>query len=229
MSTRRIVVSMTENSNVAVAAPTKWMEGWDNIYKKMLEQSDEEIKDYDAPYLIQMLLHALAVSGHTDFSKVKVLELACGDGSGVCYLSKHGCKVEGVEALASAIELARKRIKVLGLEEKASVHLGDIDDWELGYDMYDVIIILQSLQYLFDRTIPRLREILSAIKSGGFFVYSGNILPHFDTDPPIRFITEDELRKELNGWTLHNFGTEEVLLKPNDVRGYVRVIARKPE
>ncbi|MFW9932364.1 MAG: methyltransferase domain-containing protein [Candidatus Thorarchaeota archaeon] len=176
-----------------------------------------------------MLLHALMVSGRTDFSDVKVLELACGDGSGVCYLSKHGCIVEGIEALASAVSVANRRIKLLGLDDKAYVRLGDIDGWDLGVGTYDVIVILQSLQYLFDRAIPRLQEILRAIKPGGFFVYSGNILPHFETDPPIRFITENDLREELDGWTMHNFGTERFLIKPNDLRGYVRVIARKPE
>ncbi len=220
---------MTQDENIPVAAPEKWMEGWDKIYKKLLDQSDDELKDFDAPHMLQMLVHALMISGLTDLSKIHVLELACGDGSGLCYLGKHGCKVEGIEALGSAVSLAQRRVHALGLQDRISVRLGDIDGWDIGHEKFDVIIILQSLQYLFDRTLPRLQEILQAIKPGGFFVYSGNILPHFDTDPPIRFITEDELHQVLNGWTMHNFGTEQMLIKPGDLRGYVKVIARKPE
>ncbi|MFW9932363.1 MAG: hypothetical protein ACFFDR_06875 [Candidatus Thorarchaeota archaeon] len=43
---------MTNSENIPVAAPEKWMSGWDTIYKKMLGQSDEELKEYDSPYMV---------------------------------------------------------------------------------------------------------------------------------------------------------------------------------
>jgi hypothetical protein len=50
-----------------------------------------------------------------------------------------------------------------------------------------------------------------------------------ETDPPIRFITEEELRLELDGWTFFCFGSDEaVVSKPEDVRGYILTVARKP-
>ncbi len=220
---------MTDNENVPVAAPEKWMNGWDKIYKSMLEYPDAELADISAPFMITQLMHAFAVTGTTDLSSIYVLELACGAGDGMCLLAKNGATIEGIEALASAVEVANRRIRFLNLEDKANVRLGNIDGWDIELGKYDAIIILQSLQYLFDRTIPRLREILSAIKPGGFFVYSGNILPHMETDPPIRFITEEELKTEMDGWTFHHFGTFEAIIKPGDIRGYVQLVARKPD
>ena len=218
---------MVDETNITVAAPEKWMNGWNNIYTQMLEMSDEELAEIEAARPIRQLLHALHIT-QTDPKGMKVLELACGDGSAACYLGKKGCIVEGVEALENAVKVAKRKIKILGLEDNVSVRLDDIDGWKIEPESYDIISVIQSLQYLFDRTIPRLREILAGIKSGGFFVYSGNILPHFETDPPIRFITEDELQTELFGWTLHCFGGDETLQKPGDLRGYVWTVARKP-
>ncbi|MHA1908220.1 MAG: class I SAM-dependent methyltransferase [Candidatus Thorarchaeota archaeon] len=219
---------MAEEDDVKVAAPEKWMAGWDNQYKQMLEMSDDELKQLDVSRPVQWFVRALAVA-KIDTKNHHVLELASGDGTVACYLGNLGCKVEGVEALANAVEVANRRIKILDQQDHVSVKLGDMDGWDLGSESYDSIVIIQSLQYLFDRTIPRLREILSAIRPGGFFVYSGNILPHFDTDPPIRFITQEELKSELDGWTFFCFGSDEAIVsKEEDVRGYIWVVARKP-
>lgn len=219
---------MTGKENVKVAAPEKWMAGWDNIYRQMLDADDSELRELEVSRPIRQFAHALAVV-EADLANHHILELASGDASTACYLGRLGCKVEGVEALANAVTVANRRIKVLDLEDKVSVRLGDIDGWELGIESYDSIVIIQSLQYLFDRTIPRLKEILAAIKPGGFFVYSGNILPHFETDPPIRFITRTELLSHLDDWTLHCFGSDESIIKPGDLRGYIWAVARKPE
>lgn len=218
---------MVEDDNAQVAAPEKWMTGWDNIYKQMLSLSDEELKQLEVSRPIRQFAHALAIS-KVDLSTHHILELACGDGSTACYLGRLGCKVEGIEALASAIKVANRRIGLLGLQENVSVRIGDMDGWDLGRNAYDSIVAIQALQYLFDRTIPRLREIREAIRPGGFFVYSGNILPHFDTDPTIHFITGEELKSELIGWTFHCFGSDEVIVKEGDLRGYTWVVARKP-
>ena len=218
---------MTVESNVRVSVPKKWMDGWDKIYSQMLSASDDELSQIDVGPRIQQLEHALAITESVT-QRMSVLELGCGDGSVACYLAKIGCQVVAVDALASAIAVAQRRSKLLKLEGKVEFRLDDMDGWPLEPESYDVVIALQCLQYLFDRTIPRLKEAIAAVKPGGFFVYSGNILPHMETDPPIRFVTEEELKSELDGWTFHGFGTEERILKPGDLRGYVWTVARKP-
>ncbi len=204
------------------------MSGWDSIYKQMLDTSDEDLRELEVSRPVRQFVHALHVT-EADLENHHILELASGDGGTACYLGRLGCKVEGVEALANAVAVANRRIRALDLQDNVSVRLGDIDGWDIGTETYDSIVIIQSLQYLFDRTIPRLEEILAAIKPGGFFVYSGNILPHFETEPPIRFITRSELISHLEGWTLHCFGGDESIIKPGDLRGYIWVVSRKPK
>ena len=218
---------MTQDDNVTVAAPESWMAGWDNIYKQKLVASDEELTYLDVSRPVRQFAHALAVA-QIDPKNHHVLELASGDGSVACYLGRLGCRVEGIEALTNAVKVANKRIDLLGYQNRVSVKLGDMDSWDLENESFDSIVVIQSLQYLFERTIPRLQEILRAIRPGGFFVYSGNILPHFTTDPAIRFITKEELKSELEGWTLHCFGSDEAIIKEGDLRGYTWVVARKP-
>lgn len=210
-----------------VSTPKKWMDGWDKIYSQMLSASDDDLSRLDVGPRIQQLEHALAIT-KSDTQNMNILELGCGDGTVACYLARIGCQVTAVDALVSAIAVAQRRAKILNLTDKVRFRLDDMDGWPIEPESYDIVIALQCLQYLFDRTIPRLREAIAAVKPGGFFVYSGNILPHMETVPSIRFVTEEELKSELEGWTFHGFGTEERILKFGDLRGYVWTVARKP-
>ncbi|MFW9924451.1 MAG: class I SAM-dependent methyltransferase [Candidatus Thorarchaeota archaeon] len=216
---------MTEKTNnLQVRAPEKWMSGWDNYYKKSLEKNEEELKDFA---FISHPIQCLVAGIYGKSEGLKAIDLACGDGSSACFLAKIGCNVEAIDALESAIELTKKRAAVLGLKEKLHAEIKNIDGWDFTSESYDIIIATQCLQYLFERAIPRLQEIKEAIKPGGFIVYSGNILPHFETDPPMKFITKEELVEIFHGWTLYSIGTDERLLRPTDRRGYVWIVAQK--
>ena len=81
--------------------------------------------------------------------------------------------------------------------------------------------------YLFERVVPRFEELQEAVADNGFFVYSGNILPHFETDPPMKFIIEKELRNLLTDWKVFSLGQEERILRENDKRGYIWTVSQK--
>ena len=221
------VIRVTGGEDISVVAPEKWMKGWDTLYRKMLEASDDELAHIEVGHVPQQLARAIQVSGLKP-EGMEILELACGDGSVACYFGKIGCRVTGIEALSSAIGVANRRKRALSIEDSVSFESGDIRTYVLEPDKYDIIIALQCLQYLFDDAIPRLLDITAAIKPGGFLAYSGNILPHFPTDPPMHFITKEDLFRTLESWTFHSFGTDEILNKPDDLRGYVWTGARKP-
>ncbi len=219
---------MKDDAHISVTTPEKWMNGWDNIYKKMLEANDDELFTLNVSRPISHLIHSLQFLGKT-LTDIKALELASGDGRVATFLAKNKINVTCIEALPNAIRLGKRISKIHKVNDRIKFHLGDIGSWPIPVDEYDIIITLQCLQYLFNDAISRLEDILSKIKPGGFFVYSGNILPHFETDPPIRFITQEELESALENWNIHMIGSDKALLKKDDVRGYVWVVAQKPE
>ncbi|NHJ40698.1 MAG: class I SAM-dependent methyltransferase [Asgard group archaeon] len=215
----------TEKEWLNVPAPDQWMTGWDNYHKKMLEAPDEQLK------FMAFIAHPVQVVGGHIMGNAKdmnVLELGCGDGRYACFLAKLGCNVYAIDALKSAVELTEKRAKVLEVEDNLKVELKDMDGWDIPKGKYDVIVAVQVLQYLFERAIPRLKEIAEAVKPGGYVVYCGNVLPHFDTDPPMKFIVKEELEEIFKGWTFLSDGHDKRLLRPNDLRGYLWVVVKKP-
>ena len=215
--------------NVKVAAPDKWMKGWDKLYREMLETEDlTKLEPHRIHYPIQQLFWFNKQEDETQGAvELKAAELACGDGRVACYLAQMGYTIDTVDALPSAVELTRKRAKQLKLASRVKVSLGDIDTWELKPSRYDLVVALQCLQYLFERTMPRLRELMASVKHKGFFVYSGNILPHEPTERPIRFITKDELEDALKGWTIHSIGTNVIRRSAKSTRGYLFAVAQK--
>ena len=210
---------------VSVNTPEKWMTGWDNYYKKLIEGDLSQLQAAHLCYPVQQLSWLLEIS-QGDNSEKNALDLACGDGKVACFLAMKGFNVTAIDALHSAIEITHTRAGALGVKDKINLILGDIDTFALD-QKFDVIIALQCLQYLFERAVPRFKELQAAVIDDGFFVYSGNILPHFETDPPLRFIVEKELREFLTDWKVFSLGQEERFLKENDKRGYIWTISQK--
>ncbi|MFX0094125.1 MAG: class I SAM-dependent methyltransferase [Candidatus Hodarchaeota archaeon] len=219
---------MTDDK-IKVNTPEKWMDGWNQQYKRLLKEDDLTKLEYSyVHYPVQQLFWFNHGRIENDKKERIAFELACGDGRVSCFLAQNGYTVEAIDALPSAIELTHKRMKQLGLsEDQIKVSLANMDNLVLEQETYDVIIALQCLQYLFGRAIPKIQEILAAIKPGGFFVYSGNIPPHEKTEPPMHFITRVELETELKGWIIHSIGENIVRLSPEKTRGYLFVVAQK--
>jgi SAM-dependent methyltransferase len=210
--------------NLKTETPELWMDGWSNLYKKQSELTDEELKKLDPSYPVQLFLSLAETKG------LNVLEFASGNGDNAFSLYEAGCNVTGFDASASSMELLKYRAGLLGVDPvRFKMSLADMLTFPFEKDEYDVILANQCLQYLFDNTISKFREIADKIKPGGWFIYSGNILPHKATEKPIRFITPEEIKENLKGWVFHSFGTDEILLRKDDLRGYVHFVARKPE
>lgn len=205
--------------------PDKYMDGWDNVYKKQMEGKLDELPQIFIHYALQEF--TLFTYGKEHEGK-KALELGTGDGRYACYLAQLGYEVDAIDILPSAIEITEKRAEALGLADKVHVYLTDIETFSLKTESYDVISALQCLQYLFDGALPKLLDLIDAVKPEGFILYSGNIKPHFKTEPPLRFITKTELKNALKGWEIYSIAQEVRLVRPKDRRGYIWTVAQKP-
>lgn len=212
------------HKNINVQAPEEWMNGWKKRYEDEAD-GDLTIVDDFVHYSINILTMLLKKENKNNQN---ILEFACGTGMEACYLATNGHNITAFDALPNAIELATKRAKDLEVSNKVKFSLDDMLRYQVKAEEYDVIVAIQCLQYLFDDAVSKFREILKGIKPGGYIVYSGNVLPHFPTTPPIRFIEKEELLAELDGWTIHSIANEERMLKENDTRGFVFLVAQKP-
>lgn len=206
--------------------PDKYMEGWDNLYKKQVEGQLDNLSPHFvhyAPLEFSFFTHDQDVTGK------KALDLATGDGIDACYLAQLGYHVTAIDILQSAVELTKKRAKALKIEEKMDILCETIENLVLEPESYDVILAIQCLQYLYDNALSKLYELLDSVKQGGFFLFGGNVKPHFRTEPPIRFITMTEIKQALKGWKIFSIAKEVRLVSPKDRRGYIWVVAQKPE
>jgi 2-polyprenyl-3-methyl-5-hydroxy-6-metoxy-1,4-benzoquinol methylase len=214
------------SKNYSSQVPDKYMEGWDNAYKKQMGNKLNELPHSYVHYALQEFM--LFTSGKEHTGK-KALEFGTGDGRYACFLAQLGFDVYAFDILPSAIEITQKRAKALGVADKVNVFLSSMEDFHLEHEHYDVISAIQCLQYLYDQARQKFEELKEAVKPGGFFLYGGNVKPHFKTEPPLEFITMTELKQSLKGWTIYSIAKEVRLVRPKDRRGYVWVVAQKPE
>ena len=206
--------------------PDRFMEGWDNLYKKQIEENLDNLQPHFvhyAPLEFSFFTHGQDTAGK------KALDLATGDGIDACYLAQLGYHVTAIDVLQSAVDLTMRRAKALKIEEKIEVLCDTVENLDLKPESFDVISAIQCLQYLYDNALSKLYELLDSVKPGGFFLFGGNVKPHFKTDPPIRFITMTEIRQALKGWKIYSIAKEVRLVSPKDRRGYIWVVAQKPE
>lgn len=207
--------------------PDKFMTGWDNLYKKLTEQPLDKLEPHFvhyAPLEFSFFVHNEEKEGKT------AIDLGTGDGIDACYLAQLGYSVTAIDALPSAVEITKKRAKALGIEEKVDVLLKNILKFEVEPESYDVVCAVQTLQYLQDKAESKMYELIAGVKPGGWFLFGGNVKPHFPTEGmEMRFITIEELRTALKGWEIYSLAWEERLVRPNDRRGYVWAVAQKPQ
>jgi 2-polyprenyl-3-methyl-5-hydroxy-6-metoxy-1,4-benzoquinol methylase len=87
-----------------------------------------------------------------------LLEVGCGNGELLAYMSKLGWRVEGVETDPDAVEAARS----LGL----NVHEGSVEDQHYGAEYADVICVVHVIEHIFEPSAT-LRECARILKPGG--------------------------------------------------------------
>jgi len=104
------------------------------------------------------------------------LEYGCGTGPGACFLAEHGFRVDAIDLVPRAIEMARE----IAFQRGLSIHfeVADICCMGEGRKQYDLVVDSYCLQCIvFDN---ERRQVFSAVRSrlnpGGYYLVSTAIL-----------------------------------------------------
>lgn len=120
--------------------------GWDKIFKK------HEWGKYPSEEFIRFIARNFYKKKR---SKIKILELGCGPGANIWYLSREGFDVYGMDGSAIAIKKAKTRLKKENL--KAKLILGDITNLPFKDNFFDLVF---DVECLYSNSLSETKKIL---------------------------------------------------------------------
>ncbi len=137
-----------------------WNSGWDKIFK------DNEWGKYPCEELIRFISRKFHVSKNRKI--IKILEVGCGAGANIWFLSREGFDVYGVDGSKYALKKAQKLLFVEKLNAK--LELNDIMSLPFPDNMFDCVIDVECIyaNSLEDSKII-LEEIFRVLKPSGWF------------------------------------------------------------
>lgn len=136
-----------------------WNPIWEDVYR------NNEWGKYPGESLIQFIARNFY---NKKRDEIKLLEVGCGTGPNVWYMSREGFDVTGIDGSKTAIEKGISRLKNENLN--ASLIEGDIINLPFQNDSFDGAIDVECLYCNNTSTTERImQEIKRILKPGGFF------------------------------------------------------------
>ena len=135
---------------------------WDSVWDEVF--SGSEWGKYPDENLIRFVAGKYYAS--TNRKNIKILEVGCGPGANLWYLSREGFNAYGVDGSQEAISIARKRFR----DENLTGELKVCDIIKLPYpdDYFDSVVDIECLYAnSFANTELILQEICRTMKPGG--------------------------------------------------------------
>lgn len=156
----------------------------------------------ETPFPLEYAFHLLGpVAGRT------VLDYGCGNGENSLPLAARGARVVGVDVSEALLRLARQRLALHGLADRASFLAGSAHELPLPNASVDVVLGIAILHHLdLDRAAGEVHRVL---KPGGHAIFQEPVrnsrlirtlrgmVPYHDEEvsPYERPLTDDELRR----------------------------------
>lgn len=101
-----------------------------------------------------------------------LLDIGCGIGGPARYFAKRfGCRVTGIDITQDFVDAARRLTRMVGLEDKVDLRLGDANRLEFPDGMFDGAYAQHVTMNIPDR-MAFFTEVSRVIRSGGFFALS---------------------------------------------------------
>jgi ubiquinone/menaquinone biosynthesis C-methylase UbiE len=178
---------------------------WDNIWEQVFKENPW------GKYPSESLIRFIAINFYkSNRSEIKILEVGCGTGANIWYISREGFSAYGIDGSKTAIEIAKKRLEEENLH--GNLVVGDIINLPYEDNFFDAVIDVECLYANnFENTQLILKEINRVLKNDGLF-YSRTLSDKM------------YIGKGFKQYSKYEF--DEVKLGPLKGKGYLRLIDR---
>ena len=150
---------------------------WNNIF------SSREWGKYPSESLVRFVARNFY---NTERANIKILEIGCGTGANIWYMSREGFDVYGVDFSEAGIEIAQKRLISEGLKAKLTV--SDVAKLNYPDDFFDAVI---DCECIYANTLESSKKILLEInrvlKKNGCFYSRSFAEDMFIGEPLVKF------------------------------------------
>ena len=149
--------------------------------------------------------------------KLKILDLAMGEGRNAVYLAKFGHEVTGIDISSVAIKKSNKLAKENNVKIKGIV--GDLNKYLFNENEFDVVLCY----YYLDRKL--IKKIKNWVKPGGYVAFEAHtVLDKIESKGNKDYLLkENELINLFSGFRFLHFEEPE-----NGERKYSSLLAKKP-
>ncbi|NLW75577.1 MAG: class I SAM-dependent methyltransferase, partial [Methanomicrobiales archaeon] len=139
----------------------------DNIWEKV--HSQRNWGKYPNEELVRFIGRNFFHLPKSERNNIKILEIGCGQGANLWFLSREGFNVFGIDISESAIKKTRDTLKEWNIE-KVTLDVQDALDINFPDAFFDVVIDCESISCLkFHDHLKVFRKIKDILKDGGFF------------------------------------------------------------
>jgi SAM-dependent methyltransferase len=138
----------------------------------------------------------------------KVLDLGCGPGRHVVYLSRQGFEVHGLDISSAGVERCRKELEQQQLQ--ATVQVADMLNIPYPDAYFDWVLSVQVIYHTTAATLKQaLQHVRSKLQPAGFFYVTFPPLDNIDPDSGQEIEPRTYLKEEDGEPLLHHYVTPE--------------------
>jgi tellurite methyltransferase len=138
----------------------------------------------------------------------QVLDLGCGAGRHVLYLSRQGFEVHGLDISSAGVERCRKELEQHGLQ--ATVQVADMLNIPYPDGYFDWVLSVQVIYHTTAATLQQaIQHVRRKLKPGGFFYVTFPPLENIDPDSGQEIEPRTYLKAEDGEPLLHHYVTPE--------------------
>lgn len=173
---------------------------WDRIAAKYSRQAISDTASY---------ARKLAATQALMRPEMHVLEIGCGTGSTALEHAAHVAQIDATDVSTAMIEIGREKAARAGITNIRFQQAG-VEDFEAPNETYDMVLALNLLHLLPDRTAA-LAKVYRLLKPGGIFISSTAclsdhlwflravipVLQWVGKAPFVRFLGAEQVRREM--------------------------------